>query len=342
MNFRFLIFFAFAALMLVACKNDEASVVERVVSVDVMVAEDVSCGEQRTYVGTVEESEAITLSFEAGGNVKYIYVKVGDHVSAGQLLARLDKESAQTAYDAAKSTLNQAEDGYNRAKQLYDNGSLPEIKWVEVQTKLAQAQSMEKLSRQSLDHCDLYAPTSGVIGSRNIEIGSNVSPFQPVMKIMNINQLKVRAAIPENEISKINIGGDAKVQVPAVGEQIISAKVIEKGIEANPLSHSYDIKCIFSDKCDNLLPGMVCKLFLVHSEEGGIVVPSNIVQTSPNGLVIWKIENGRAKRCIVNTNKYVSGGVLVGDGIQKGDTIVVAGYQKLYDNAKVEINSVGR
>ena len=100
--------------MLSGCKDKEKVAEERVISVNAMVADTETFGEKRTYVGTIEASEAITLSFEAGGNVKDVFVKVGDNVHAGQLLARLDKTSVQSSYDAAKSTLKQAEDGYRR------------------------------------------------------------------------------------------------------------------------------------------------------------------------------------------------------------------------------------
>ena len=193
---RITIILMLAAVVLAGCKDKEKKTEERVISVNVKVIEEETFGEKRNYVGTIEASEAITLSFEAGGNVKDVFVKVGDNVHAGQLLARLDKTSVQSSYDAAKSTLEQAEDGYRRAKQLHDNGSLPEVKWVEIQTKLAQAQSMEKISKEALQHCDLYSPASGVIGSRTIEPGSNVSPLQQAFKLMNIRQLKVRASIP--------------------------------------------------------------------------------------------------------------------------------------------------
>lgn len=327
-------------IVMIGCKDKEKQAEERVISVNAMVADIETFGEKRTYVGVVEESEAITLSFEAGGNVKDIFVKVGDHVNAGQLLARLDRNSAQSAYEAAKSTLEQAEDGYNRAKQLHDNGSLPEVKWVEIQTKLVQAQSMEKISRQSLEHCELYSPASGVIGSKDIEIGSNISPFQPVFKLMNIRQLKVKTTIPENEISKINVGKKAEVIVPAVGDEIYPAEVIEKSISANILSHSYETKCIFTGNHDKLLPGMVCKVSIIKPEESGFVIPAKCVQTTVDGLAVWKIINGRAKRCQIKSSKYVANGVLAMDGISQGDTIVTEGYQKLYDNAKVSFNEL--
>ncbi len=333
----------FAILLIVSaifagCKKNEKKTEERIVTVNAIIAAEETFGEKRTYVGTVEESKAVILSFEAGGNVKEIFVNVGDHVTAGQLLARLDKESVQSAYDMAKSTLEQAEDGYKRAKQLYDNGSLPEIKWVEVQTKLAQAKSMEEISRQSLQHCELYSPAAGVIGTKNIEVGANVSPFQPAFKLMNIRQLKVKTSIPENEISKIGIGEKAEVIVPAVGDEIFEAEVVEKSIEAEILSHSYEIKCLFTGKHEKLLPGMVCKVNIVQPDEKGFVIPSKAVQAMPEGLGIWIIKNGVAKRRLIKSNRYVANGVLVLEGISQNDTIVVEGYQKLYDNAKVEIN----
>lgn len=329
-----------AAIILSGCKEKEQKSVERIISVNAKVIGEEAYGEKRTYVGTVEASEAISLSFVAGGTVKEVLVKVGDNVHAGQLLARLDKNSAQSSYDAAKSTLEQAEDGYRRAKQLHDNGSLPEVKWVEIQTKLAQAQSMENISKQALEHCELYSPAAGVIGSRSIEPGSNVSPLQQAFKLMNIRQLKVKTSVPENEISKINIGRKALVSVPAADDGVFEAEVIEKGIEANILSHSYEVKCIFTGNHEKLLPGMVCKVTMEEPEEIGYVVPSRAVQTMSDGIGIWKIESGRAKRCLVTSNKFVKEGVLVLDGITKGDTIVTDGYQKLYDNAKVEINKM--
>ena len=91
---------------------------------------------------------------------------LGDRVAKGQLIATVDPFSMQSSYDAAKASLAQAEDAYRRMKELYDKGSLPEIKWVEVQSKLQQAKSMEEVARKNLDDCKLYAPFSGIISER--------------------------------------------------------------------------------------------------------------------------------------------------------------------------------
>lgn len=86
----------------------------------------------------------------------------------GQLLATLDEVSMQNRYQAAKAALKQAEDAYQRMKELHEKGSLAEMKWVEVQSKLQQAQSMEAVARKNLTDCQLYAPFSGVIAEKSL------------------------------------------------------------------------------------------------------------------------------------------------------------------------------
>ena len=107
------------------------------------------------FSGTVEEANSTSLSFSIMGTVKTVHVGLGDRVAKGQLIATVDPLAMQSSYDAAKASLEQAEDAYRRMKELYDKGSLPEIKWVEVQSKLQQAKSMEEVARKNLDDCKL-------------------------------------------------------------------------------------------------------------------------------------------------------------------------------------------
>ena len=74
----------------------------------------------------------------------------------------------------SRASLVQAQDAYDRMKTLYENKSLPEIKWVEVQSKLQQAQSMESIARKNLEDASLYAPFDGVIGKYKYHFDSNI------------------------------------------------------------------------------------------------------------------------------------------------------------------------
>ena len=112
------------------------------------------------YVGVVEENKSAALSFATAGTIRQIMVDEGQRVAQGQLLATLDRSSAQSTFDASAASLHQAEDAYTRMKQLYDKKSLPEMQMVEVETRLQQARSMYELSKKNLGDCALHAPYS--------------------------------------------------------------------------------------------------------------------------------------------------------------------------------------
>ena len=94
----------------------------------------------------------------------------------GQLLAELDSTSARQTFDAARASLEQAEDACGRLRQLYEAQSLPEIKWVEAQTRLRQAESLFEIAKKNLSDCALYAPFDGVVGERRASAGETVLP----------------------------------------------------------------------------------------------------------------------------------------------------------------------
>ena len=138
------------------------------VPVKVTTVETDSMSRAQQYVGTIEADKSVTLSFETGGLIRNIYVKEGQKVQKGELLAELDDRTARNAYQAAKVTLEQAEDGYKRAESVYKKGSLPEVKWVEIQTQLNQAKSMADICLKNVENCKMYATQSGTIGNKAI------------------------------------------------------------------------------------------------------------------------------------------------------------------------------
>ena len=101
------------------------------------------------YVGTIEEETSAALSFPVAGTLARTYADEGQRVQQGQLLAELDPTSARQTFDAAQAALDQAKDACARLKQLYDAESLPQIKWVEAQTRLRQAESAYGIARKT-------------------------------------------------------------------------------------------------------------------------------------------------------------------------------------------------
>lgn len=328
------------ATLLASCtsKKQEAQK-EQGIRVKVINLKSDKLSASKNYVGVVEEEKASALSFSVPGNVESILVVEGQLVAKGQLLARLGAENLKSTYDVAQASLKQAQDAMSRLQQLYDNKSLPEIRYVETQTKLDQARSMAAISKKNLSNCRLTAPFSGVIGKRMLDIGENAIPGNTVFTLLDITSVKVKVAMPESEISQMTIGKEASINIPAVGEQVFKGQIAEKGIVAHSVSHTYDVKIRIPNGERKLMPGMVCRIWFNGSpRSAAFVLPNNVVQVSPDGKkYVWCVVNKKAKATWVTTGGLSEQGIIVESGLTEGDVIISEGFQKVSEGMEVAV-----
>lgn len=331
----------FGAVLLVAtgCASGPQAPVSRAIPVGTLtVAADDYSAPGREYVGTVEEETAAALSFPVAGTVATLAVREGERVGQGQTLARLDQRNLQSAYDGARATLTQAEDAMKRLQLLYDNGSLPEIRYVEAQTKLEQARSMERIARKNLDDSRLAAPFAGVIGRKSVEAGENVLPGQTIYTLLKTDIVRIKIAVPENEIARIGDGTQARITVGALGDKAYSGAVREKGAAANPISHTYEVKIPLVNTAGELMPGMVCRVTLPGDTTAqAVMLPGNAVQVGGRGeRFVWCVRDGEAVRVPVTVGALTDSGVAVTRGLASGDRVIVEGMQKVSEGTQVE------
>lgn len=290
------------------------------------------------YVGVVNSSVQADLSFQAAGQVKSVYVTEGQAVGKGQLLAELECDNLTSSSEAAQASLRRAQDGYNRLKALYENGSLPEVKFVEIQTQLEQAKSMANIAAKNLKEAKLTAPFDGVITAKSIESGESVIPAAKKFTLSKLKPLEVKVSIPENEISSVKTGDKCAVSVAAVKMKNIMGYVVEKNVIANRLSHTYEVKIKFNDEPQDVMPGMVCSVNLYAPENSAAVtLPAKVIQIDADGNhFVWCVENGVAKRQQITVGKLMPSGVEILSGISAGNQVISDGSHKVCEGSKVK------
>jgi len=293
----------------------------------------------QTYVGIVEEREATAVSFTGMGVVKRMLVNEGQAVSKGQLIAEMDDTQARNLLSGAEAQMTQANDALERYKMLHDNGSLPEVQWVEIQSKVAQAKSQLEVAKKNLADCRLVAPVSGIVGKRLIGAGETALPSQAVVSILDISTVKVKVAIPEAEISGIGANTSSMIKVEAVNGNFTGG-LIEKGVQADALTHTYDIRINVANGESKLLPGMVASVQFAATESqptGQLSVPVTAVQRKADGtLFVWTLaSDSTAHRTAVTTGETTGNRITITDGVAEGGRIVTEGYQKLSEGTKV-------
>ena len=313
------------------------------VNVRVHTVSETTLGSEREYVGVLEESNNVLLSFPAPGKIKNVYVTEGQAVREGQLLAQIDAGLLENMHATTAATLRQAEDAYQRMTLLYESQSLPEIQYVDIQTKLEQARSAERISAMALAETKLIAPQRGVVGKRMMEPGMNVLPDQPLLILLNTHNPVVKVSVPENEIFDTRTGQEARIVVGALRNLELEGKVTEKGVQAHPYTHGYEVRISLDREVPGLLPGMVCKVFLRNlPTEVALVVPVRAVLPLEfgKGHFVWLLDQDNvAQRRMVQVGEIVPGGISVLKGITPGDRIVVEGYQRLSENIKVTVTN---
>ena len=326
-------------MLICSCTSKQEQATKAPIRVKTEVVQTATSTNGQTYVGIVEECEATAVSFTSMGVVKRMLVNEGQAVAKGQLIAEMDDTQARNLLSGAEAQMAQANDALERYKMLHDAGSLPEVQWVDIQSKVAQAKSQLEVAKKNLADCRLVAPVSGIVGKRLVGAGETAMPSQAVVSILDISTVKVKVAIPEAEISGINANTSSTIKVEAVNGTFSGGK-IEKGVQADALTHTYDIRINVANGERKLLPGMVASVLFAATQSqhtGQLAVPVTAVQRKADGsLFVWTVSgDSTAHRTAVTTGETAGNRIIITDGISDGNRIVTEGYQKLSENTKV-------
>ncbi len=331
------------ALILVAgcnVKKNNQIPVSKPFPVKVIAVFDINNKSSYQYIGTVEESQSIPMSFLTTGTVEKVYADEGQAVQKGQILASLDVYSYKNALEIATAKEKQAQDAYNRLSEVYKNGSLPEIKMIEIETALQQAQSMASIARKNLNDCNLVSPAHGIIGKRMIEPGANVAPGVAVISLVNIDKVYIKIPVPEYEINRIKSGQKAVVKVGALNDAEFEGIIERMGVIANPFSHTYEVKIAVRNSNYAMRPGMVCHVTLENNVSSrAIQIPQQAVQNDPEGkrfvFVVDTINNKALRRDVITGSLISMGQIEIKDGLNPGEKVITEGYQKISNNSSV-------
>ena len=331
----------FAATMLAACGRSEKNYQVEPLKV---TTETVSAGlgsAKKHYVGKVEEDSSTPVSFTGMGTVGRVYVEEGQYVAKGQLIAEMDPTQCENTRLAAKASLDQALDAQERMQVLHESQSISDIDWVNVQTKVRQAQSSLDMATKAVKDCRLLAPCSGIVGSKQMENGMTALPSQPVCTILNISKVKVKISVPEKEIAlfnpRMNRNKGVTVSAEALGGKTFYSNHFVRNVQGDVMTHTYDVRFTLLNPGGELLPGMVVNVSTeADDNDFEVTVPVRSVQQSADGRqFVWLAKEGKASRQPVEVGEVQGDRIVILSGLTEGDKVIVEGYQKVSEGSEI-------
>ncbi len=273
-----------------------------------------------------------------GGVVKALYVTQGQYVRKGQVLARLDDQLIRQQIEPLKVQLTSAEDTYRRTKNLFDQGIGT---YQQVLTAQTQVESLKKniaIIQRQASLMTVTAPSSGVADQVNVRVGEafvGATALGPQIRIVNTNDLKIVADVPENYLSRVKVGSNLEVVLPEENNRIINTKVsvVEKVI--NPSSRTFQIEAKIPGNA-SLKPNQLAKVRIKdYGNANAITIPINTLQNDDKGKFVMIATKENEKQ--IAKKRQIAVGELNGDqlevksGLQTGDQLITEGFQGLYD-----------
>ncbi len=296
--------------------------------------------------GNVETSENILIYPEFQGVLTNVYVKQGQQVSRGQVLAKIDDgglssqlAQLQTQYELAKTT-------YERQQRLWDQQIGSEIQLLQAKTNMEASESAVNQLQSQLGKTSIRAPFSGVIDEIITEQGSVVGPGgMALMRLVNLSDMRVKAAVPENYLQSVAKGDPVKINFPAI-QETVDGKISVVGSFINPTNRTFQVEVEIPNTQQKIKPNLMANLQINdYTNEASVAIPSNCIIENATGetfVYVLKEKDGntpQVKRTQIETGKKSNGFVEVLSGLSNADLIVNGGALTLKDGARITIQS---
>jgi len=356
------------ALVLTACSKKEH---DTVASKDAPVVKGAaietikmqSLDESFEATGTVRSKTAAIVSPRIPGTITVMRAKEGSRVKKGDILARLDArenqataaaaegavEDARRALDESKARRTLAESQFERYQRLFKSDVISrqefEIKGTEkelaqqgvarAEARLRQAQEQSTGAGAFADYTKIYAPITGIITSRQADLGATVFPGQTLFTIEDESGYQLELAIPESLSLKVTPGTSVQVKLDSIGNSF-NAKIAEIVPSADPLTRTFSAKIPLSQH--GLKSGMFGRgTISLGSRINAMTLPKRAVAERGALTFVWVLDqNSMAGMRIVKTGKTRGERVEILAGLSEGERVVTGDLEQISEGAKVE------
>lgn len=339
-----------ASVMLSACKKPEEPIpAPRPALVMTITEEGATTG--MTLVGEVTARYESAQGFRVNGKIIERKVEIGASVKKGQLLARLDNadaslsvQSSAADVSAAEAQLALAKANLERQRQLIDKKfiSAASLDSFEAQFKSAAARLQQTRAQTSVNnnlsrYTALTADRDGIVTAIRAEPGQVVTAGEVIARIIDPTQLEVQIPVPESRMSNIAVNDPATLRLWAKREKTYQARIREIAPAADAVTRSFLVKVSILDADENVRLGMTAGVKLSKQDSTAILVPSAAVTQRNDEATVWLLDNhsNKVSPKAVSLASYREDGALISDGLNIGDTIVIAGVDALQAGQQV-------
>jgi len=303
-------------------------------------------------IGSFLPEDEVTISTEVEGIIKKRYVDEGDCVKKGTLLIKIDDEKfhfqveeAEASLREAEASLKNAELTLKRMNQLLEEKVIDQQKYDDTITQFdlsrATVENVKaKLNRyrKSLRDTMIVSPLDGVVSERMVTEGEYVKVGANLLKVVNIDPLKLSFTLPEKFSGQIKIGQTVAVETKAFPGEFFTGSVYFISPKVNLNTRTFEVKAKVKNEDYRLKPGFFVDVkLLIDINEQAMVLPEGAVLMREERYVVLAVKGEKIVIKSVRQGKRFDGKVEILDGIDRDDFVVVSGLSELTEGSRVSI-----
>lgn len=301
-------------------------------------------GDRVEALGTTRSNEMVIVTADTAEKVTKIYFEEGQEVKKGDLLITLAKGEQNATLKAAQAELAEAQSAYNRAKDLQDTKAISQAAMQERLSALNQARAAISGASARLDKLAITAPFDGVVGLREVSVGTLVRPGDVITTIDDISVIKVDFDVPSIFLPTLKKSLQVVGRVEAFGTRDFVGEVQTVNTQVDPVTRTVKVRAIIPNEDRILKPGLLMTINLMKNERQALVIPEESLIKRGNKNFVFVAQEKEGKMLATETEIEIGarrrGEIEVLSGLSTDDQVINHGTLKLKDGAEISIKAV--
>ena len=300
-----------------------------------------------TYVelqANLKSRKNVVILSEFQGALKNFFVREGQLVKKGKLLAEINDSGLKEQLDQMLIQANYTKDNFDRVKRLWEKNIGSEMQFLKAKSDFETNNKMVEQIRDQLSKTKIYAPFDGEIDEIISNLGSNLVPGSPILRVVNLDIIYAEAQVPEKYVSSIELGTEALVSIPLLNKEVTS-KIVQSGNFINPNNRTFRVEAPVENKDKRIKQNLNARIKIKnYSNIKALVVPLRVIREDASGRpFIYKLVETDKKDILLTVKIFVETGanndeeIEITKGLSIGDIIVLEGANNVEDKQRVRV-----
>lgn len=336
------------ALLLASCgtKHEEKKTMDTdVIPVRVMELKLTGNGTDISTSGQFTTDDETLLSFKTGGIINRIYVKEGDAVRAGQILATLNMTEINAQVEVARTAFEKASRDYQRVTNLYKDSVATLEQSQNAKTAMDIARQQLTAAEFNRNYSQIKATQNGYILRKLANEGQVAGPGMPIFQVNGAKSgtWTLKAGVSDKEWGAIKVGDKATITVAALNNQQYDGIVCRRSESADPLTGSFNVEIKFAGQKPEIAAGMFGKA-VVHTTNNKQTIATWAIPYDAlldgdgnSGYVFVTKDGHKAQKIKVTVASIEKDKVIISDGLQDAGALIISGSAYLTDSSKINV-----